>query len=117
MSSDIENFIKERQQLSKASQKEADTQENQDLSESLESKREKQELRHRNNKHKLAIGVYKKLFWAICVYVFLVLTLLTGNTHYFQIEDSVLIALLSTTTANILGVFYIASKWLYETEK
>ncbi|CAB5500965.1 hypothetical protein [uncultured Gammaproteobacteria bacterium] len=24
---------------------------------------------------------------------------------------------LSTTTANILGVFYIASKWLYETDK
>jgi len=89
----------------------------QDLSESLSSKKERQELKHKNNKHELAVEIYKKLFWAICVYILLVFFLLTGNEHYFQLKGSVLIALLSTTTANILGVFYIASKWLYETNE
>lgn len=87
----------------------------QDLSESLEPQKEKQELKHENSKHNLAVGIYKKLFWVICTYVFLMLLLLIGNTNYFKLENSVLITLLSTTTANILGVFYIASKWLYET--
>ena len=91
--------------------------ENQDPSEPLESKKNIQELQHKNSKHELAVGIYKKLFLAICVYIILVLLLLTGNEHYFQLKDLVLIALLSTTTANILGIFYIASKWLYETDK
>ncbi|CAC9436793.1 hypothetical protein BSPLISOX_2091 [uncultured Gammaproteobacteria bacterium] len=91
--------------------------ENQDPSESLESKKNIQELQHKNSKHELAVGIYKKLFWSICVYIILVLLLLAFNEHCFQLRDWVLITLLSTTTANILGVFYIASKWLYETAK
>jgi hypothetical protein len=75
----------------------------------------KQGLKQQKDKHTLAVETYKKLFWAICVYIILVLSLLTGSKHYFQLDYSVLITLLSTTTANILGVFYIASKWLYET--
>ncbi len=91
--------------------------EEEDPLEPLESKKKNQELSHKDNKHQLAVGTYKKLFRAICAYIILVLLLLTGNKHYFQLESLVLIALLSTTTANILGVFYIASKWLYETDK
>lgn len=74
-------------------------------------------LKQQEYKHTLAVETYKKLFWAICVYIILVLSLLIGNKHYFQLDYSVLITLLSTTTVNILGVFYIASKWLYETDR
>jgi len=91
--------------------------ENDDFSKTFYQRKEEQELEHKNKKHDLAVVTYRKLFWAICVYIILVLLLLTGNKHYFQLETTVLITLLSTTTANILGVFYIASKWLYETDK
>ena len=83
----------------------------------LDHQKDKQELDYQKDKHTLAVKTYKKLFWAICAYIILVLSLLTGNKHYFQLDYLVLIALLSTTTANILGVFYIASKWLYETDR
>jgi hypothetical protein len=39
--------------------------ENQDPSEPLESKKNIQELQHKNSKHELAVGIYKKLFLAI----------------------------------------------------
>jgi hypothetical protein len=82
-----------------------------------DDKARKQVLKQQKNKHTLAVETYKKLFWAICIYIVLVLLLLIGNKNYFQLDYSVLITLLSTTTANILGVFYIASKWLYETDR
>jgi hypothetical protein len=53
--------------------------ENQDPSKSLESKKNIQELQHKNSKHELAVGIYKKLFLAICVYIILVQQCL--NTH------------------------------------
>ncbi|CAC9546306.1 hypothetical protein [uncultured Gammaproteobacteria bacterium] len=117
MESNSSDFIRKIINSRNAIPSSTDQEKKQDLSESLSSKKRKQELRHKNSKHELAVGIYKKLFWAICVYIFLVLLLLTGNEHYFQLKDAVLITLLSTTTANILGVFYIASKWLYETNK
>lgn len=88
-----------------------------DPSESLNFIREKQKLQQKEEKHCLAVKTYKKLFWAICLYILLILLVLSGNKSYFMLADSVLITLLSTTTANILGVFYIASKWLYETDE
>jgi hypothetical protein len=56
---------------------------------------------------------YDLLYWTICAYVFLIFITVWGNKNYFQLENSILITLLSTTTANILGLFYIASKWLF----
>ena len=81
-----------------------------DTSNTTPDKARKQDLKHQKDKHALAVDVYKRLFIAICVYIILVLLLLTGNKHYFQLDYSVLIVLLSMATANILGVFYIASK-------
>lgn len=70
-----------------------------------------------NRQHKkifeFRIKIYKKLFWSICIYIVLIFITIWGNTNYFCLADSVLIALLSTTTANVLGLFYIASKWLF----
>lgn len=110
---EINEFINQQTRLLKVNKESSVV----DLSQSLEEKKQEQELTHKNNKHQLAVGIYKKLFWAICVYILLVLLLLTGNKHYFKLDTTVLVTLLSTTTANILGVFYIASKWLYETDQ
>ncbi len=110
------DFIKKTKDSQNIKAESATQEQKLDLAEPL-SKEEEQDLVHKNDKHELAVKIYKKLFWAICVYIFLVLLLLVGNEHYFQLKSQVLITLLSTTTANILGVFYIASKWLYETNK
>jgi hypothetical protein len=78
-------------------------------------KREQEENRQHKEIFDFRIKIYKWLFWSICGYIGLVLVLLfvTGFYKKFNLDSSVLIALLSTTSANILGVFYIASKWLF----
>jgi len=75
--------------------------------------REQEENRQHKSIFEFRVKIYKWLFWFICIYILLILVLLTGNKNYFQLENPVLITLLSTTSANILGVFYIASKWLF----
>ncbi len=110
-SNNFNEFIEKRQKSLNIKPKKKD--QDQDLGKSLDSRRKKQDLKHQKDKHTLLVKVYKKLFIAICVYIILVLLLLIGNKHYFQLDYLVLIALLSTTTANILGVFHIASKWLF----
>ena len=82
----------------------------------LEALEKESELENAERKLTLAVTTYKKLFWAICIYVVLVLIILSLNKYYIGLNDPVLIALLTTTTTNILGVFYIASKWLYAVE-
>ena len=47
--------------------------------------------------------------WTIFIGAFLVAAGL-GN---LRVSDSVLIALITTTTANVLGLFYIVAKWLF----
>jgi hypothetical protein len=80
---------------------------------------EKERAQEENRQHKdifeFRIKIYKWLFWSICGYISLVLILLfaIGIFKEFKLDSTVLIALLSTTSANILGVFYIASKWLF----
>lgn len=84
--------------------------------EHLDSLKKESELKNAEEKLALAVTTYKKLFWAICIYVVLVLVMLSFNKYYIGLTDPILIALLTTTTTNILGVFYIASKWLYAVE-
>lgn len=75
--------------------------------------REKEENRQHKSIFDFRIIIYKRLFWSICIYIFLIFITVWGNTNYFNLANSVLITLLSTTTANIIGLFYIASKWLF----
>ena len=75
-----------------------------------------QKISNNQAKHDLAVLTYGRLFWAICSYVALVLLILFGNSHYFQLDNSVLVTLLGSTTINILGIFFIASRWVYHTK-
>jgi hypothetical protein len=36
-----------------------------------------------------------------------------GTTHFFSLGNDVLIALLGTTTVNVIGLFYIVAKYLF----
>jgi hypothetical protein len=47
--------------------------------------------------------------WLLFIGMFLVL----AGMEKLKVADSVLIALISTTTANVLGLFYIVARWLF----
>lgn len=50
----------------------------------------------------------------ICVYLIALGVLVMGSQWLFRLSDSVLIALLCTTTANILGLAYIVMRYLFK---
>lgn len=59
----------------------------------------------------------KYLFALICVWLFLVLSLvfLSGCSKVqFQLSDSVLMFLLGTTTLNVVGLFWIVTSYLFQ---
>lgn len=54
--------------------------------------------------------------WIFFVAVVVVIQGLFGNTclpHWFSLNDSVLIALITTTTASIIGLFVIVAKYFF----
>ena len=48
-------------------------------------------------------------YWLLFIGVFLLL----AGWGALKVADSVLIALITTTTANVLGLFYIVARWLF----
>lgn len=54
------------------------------------------------------------IFWVVVLYLIIVLFILCSCGYgCFYISDSVLITLLGTTTANVLGLFAIVAKYLF----
>lgn len=60
-----------------------------------------------------------KLYLLTCVWLGLVTLIVLlqgfseGRWHIFRLDDSVLIALLGTTTVNVVGLFYVVAKYLF----
>ncbi len=60
-----------------------------------------------------------KLYVLTCVWLVLVLGIVVlqgfseGRFHFFRLSDGVLIALLGTTTINVVGLFYVVAKYLF----
>ncbi len=58
----------------------------------------------------------KGVFWMVCVWLFMILLVafLQGfNLLKFQLDSSVMIALIATTTANVIAVLVIVIKFLF----
>ncbi|MEO0017248.1 MAG: hypothetical protein RLZZ522_531 [Verrucomicrobiota bacterium] len=54
----------------------------------------------------------------ICVFLYLSGRQYEGTTTKFlQLSDPVVIALIGSTTVNVIGLFYLAAKWLYPNTK
>lgn len=73
------------------------------------------ELKERKDIHNLRMNSYHLLFFLICVWLGFVswyLMLVTYNLMW-KIESSVIITLLTTSTATVLGMFGIAANWLF----
>lgn len=75
--------------------------------------REREENKQHKKIFEFRTKYYERLFFAICVYIVLVLITIWLNKVVFGLDDTVLITLLSTTTANVLGAFFIASNWVF----
>ncbi len=69
-------------------------------------------------KFELASKYYPQICLSIIIYlaIILLIVVLSSLLPSFDIKDTVLITLLSTTTANIIGVLYIASRWLFPSD-
>ncbi len=77
---------------------------------------ERQKISHQGEIHKLDVEKYKFaktvyiiLMFSVVVYIAVVLCI----SVFSEIEKHIIITMLSTTTANVIGVFMIASKWLF----
>lgn len=72
--------------------------------------------RHRDDVHRMRKKFAPWLFGLVCIWLIVVSTAIffTGfNFYEFNLSDKVLIAFIATTTANVLGLFYVVAKWLY----
>lgn len=59
----------------------------------------------------------KWVAWVVSIWLLSVLLILTLNYCFFHLSDSVLIALLGTTTLNILGLPYIVLRGYFNVDK
>jgi hypothetical protein len=53
--------------------------------------------------------------WVIALILIMIWQGFGSKIGFFSLSDAVLIAFLTTSTANILGLFYIAVRYLYAT--
>lgn len=71
-------------------------------------------LQHREEEHKLRKKYLRNIFIFIIAFVAIVMAMLyLCAAGYIHLANNVLITLLSTTTADIIGLLYIAFKWLF----
>ena len=86
-----------------------------DPSVDLEEQKELQYLRHDGELHSFRLEVAEKLFSLIDKWLGWVIVLLwvIAIIPWVNLSDSVLIALLTTSTANVIGMHIIVSKWLF----
>lgn len=61
----------------------------------------------------------EKIFSFVCLYMFSVFLILflCGSPSNFKLSDTVLITLLGTTTANVIGILIIVVKYLFSRNK
>ena len=69
--------------------------------------------------HELRKEYIPKLFGLTCVWLVVVAVFLwkVAGGRDFYLYDNVLIALITSTTINVIGIFLIAARWLFPTQK
>ena len=73
-----------------------------------------------SRKSEMRVAYANKIFSLVCIYLCVVGVMLwQGGMELsgFQLSDNVLIALLTTTTANVIGLFTFVVKYLFPNDK
>lgn len=77
----------------------------------------RQQLQESVDTHELRIGYANKIFWLVCIWLACVIAgvLLAGfHAFGFSLSDKVLITFIASTTINVLGLFVIVTKWMFQ---
>lgn len=78
----------------------------------LELKREELEGRKQDRKQRGKFSM--RIFVFVCVYMMMAIAILACNgAGWLTIDDTVLIAMLTTTTANVIGLFVVVANYLF----
>ena len=88
--------------------------------EDLEQQAQKENIEDQKLRRKLREKYSPRLFWLLIGWLVVVTTVIffdafsiAINCHIFEMSDAVLITLITTTTANIVALFYIVAKHLF----
>lgn len=76
----------------------------------------KQQVQESADTHKLRLSYAKRLFWLVCSWLACVVIAVGFSGFHvfgFLLSDSVLIAFITTTTVNVVGLFFVVAKWLF----
>jgi hypothetical protein len=74
------------------------------------------QLRQLNDNHRLRLSYTGKIFWLVVAWlaaVVLSVALSGFNCGGFRLSDGVIIAFITSTTINVVGLFVIVAKWMY----
>jgi len=85
----------------------------------LDNKRLEDENERLRDVHELRKEYIPKLFGLTCVWLIVVTAFLwkAAGGRDFYLYDNVLIALITSTTINVIGMFLIAARWLFPTQQ
>lgn len=88
--------------------------ENRSLKQSLEDERFQDETDHWKDIYELRKEYIPKLFlMVVCWLIFVGMCIFAVGAGIFRLSDAVTIALVTTTTATVIGIFLIVAKWLF----
>lgn len=89
-----------------------------DAQKQLDLKIKEQQLDQEKDNHNLRKSYANKIFWLISVWLSCVILILTASGFkvytQFGLPNYVLIAFVITTTINVVGLFAIVAKWMFQ---
>lgn len=75
-----------------------------------------QELQEAQDTHKTRLKYVSRIFWLVCgwlVCVAFAVFFAGWSFKAFNLSDQVLIAFITSTTINVVGLFVVVAKWLF----
>jgi hypothetical protein len=75
-----------------------------------------QELAELKDTHALRLAYTGRIFWLVVAWLACVVICIVFSGfryHEFRLSDAVLIAFISSTTVNVVGLFVLVAKWMY----
>jgi hypothetical protein len=76
-----------------------------------------QQLQENRDNHNLRTRYANKIFWLVCGWLgcVIIAVLFAGFELFgFRLSDKVLMTFIATTTLNVLGLFAIVAKWMFQ---
>lgn len=72
------------------------------------------EIQRHREEHGLRKRYVSNVFFLICAFLFLVLAIVVfTGIGWLRLSDTVIVTLLTTTSASVIGILLIAFKWLF----